>query len=210
MVLASTATCSFIVYMNTKRCCRRLSWRESHWRSFRNLVMLVRHPPGRCPLDSLDAVLDILEVGVPNDAGILKPWAHQLSEEGVSCILGDFLSGCSGWSPASDELWRWLCWYESTMTCHGEEDTKVLFPGGQSLACLVFLCIVGRDMVAGWSSWILTWHGILLRWISYPSRETTSQVQPRGEYSVRKMMGVCRWPLKIGPKKIEGKMKFGA
>ena len=32
----------------------------------------------------------------------------------------------------------------------------------------------------------------------------------RGGYSVRKMMGVCRWPLKIGPKKIEGKMKFGA
>ena len=34
--------------------------------------------------------------------------------------------------------------------------------------------------------------------------------QARGGYSVRKMMGVCRWPLKIGPKKIEGKMKFGA
>ena len=31
-----------------------------------------------------------------------------------------------------------------------------------------------------------------------------------GGYSVRKLMGVCRWLLKIGPKKIEGKMKFGA
>ena len=31
-----------------------------------------------------------------------------------------------------------------------------------------------------------------------------------GGYSVRKLMGVCRWPLKIGPKKIEGKIKFGA
>ena len=28
---------------------------------------------------------------------------------------------------------------------------------------------------------------------------------PGGGYSVRKLMGVCRWPLKIGPKKIEGK-----
>ena len=35
-------------------------------------------------------------------------------------------------------------------------------------------------------------------------------ISPRGGYSVRKLMGVCRWPLKIGPKKIEGKMKFGA
>ena len=34
--------------------------------------------------------------------------------------------------------------------------------------------------------------------------------ESRGGYSVRKLMGVCRWPLKIGPKKIEGKIKFGA
>ena len=31
---------------------------------------------------------------------------------------------------------------------------------------------------------------------------------PRGGYSVRKLLGVCRGPLKIGPKKIEGKMVF--
>ena len=31
----------------------------------------------------------------------------------------------------------------------------------------------------------------------------------KGGYSDRKPMGVCRWPLKIGPKKIEGKMEFG-
>ena len=37
-----------------------------------------------------------------------------------------------------------------------------------------------------------------------------NEVTSRGGYSVRKMMGVCRWPLKIGPQKIEGKMKFGA
>ena len=30
-----------------------------------------------------------------------------------------------------------------------------------------------------------------------------------GGYSVRKLLGVCRGPLKIGPKKIEGKMVFG-
>ena len=30
----------------------------------------------------------------------------------------------------------------------------------------------------------------------------------RGGYSVRKLLGVCRGPLKIGPKKIEGKMVF--
>ena len=30
-----------------------------------------------------------------------------------------------------------------------------------------------------------------------------------GGYSVRTLMGVCRWPLKIGPNKIEGNMKFG-
>ena len=29
-----------------------------------------------------------------------------------------------------------------------------------------------------------------------------------GGYSVRKLLGVCRGPLKIGPKKIEGKMVF--
>ena len=28
-------------------------------------------------------------------------------------------------------------------------------------------------------------------------------------YSVQKLMGVCRWPLKIGPKKIEGKWNLG-
>ena len=31
-----------------------------------------------------------------------------------------------------------------------------------------------------------------------------------GEYSAWKLMGVCRWPLKIGPKKIEEKIEFGA
>ena len=31
---------------------------------------------------------------------------------------------------------------------------------------------------------------------------------PWGGYSVRKLLGVCRGPLKIGPKKIEGKMVF--
>ena len=31
-----------------------------------------------------------------------------------------------------------------------------------------------------------------------------------GWYSVQKPMGVCRWPLKIGPQKIKGKMIFGA
>ena len=35
-------------------------------------------------------------------------------------------------------------------------------------------------------------------------------VWARREYSVWKLMGVCRWPLKIGPKEIEGKMEFGA
>ena len=29
-------------------------------------------------------------------------------------------------------------------------------------------------------------------------------------YSAWKLMGVCRWPLKIGPKKIEEKIEFGA
>ena len=29
-------------------------------------------------------------------------------------------------------------------------------------------------------------------------------------YSVRRPIGVCRWPLKIWPKKIKGKMEFGA
>ena len=33
---------------------------------------------------------------------------------------------------------------------------------------------------------------------------------PRGGYSAWKLMGVCRWPLKIGPKKIEEKIEFGA
>ena len=32
--------------------------------------------------------------------------------------------------------------------------------------------------------------------------------KPRGGYSVRKLLGVCRGPLKIGPKKTEGKMVF--
>ena len=32
----------------------------------------------------------------------------------------------------------------------------------------------------------------------------------RGGYSAWKLMGVCRWPLKIGPKKIEEKIEFGA
>ena len=31
-----------------------------------------------------------------------------------------------------------------------------------------------------------------------------------GGYSAWKLMGVCRWPLKIGPKKIEEKIEFGA
>ena len=31
---------------------------------------------------------------------------------------------------------------------------------------------------------------------------------PGGGYSVRKLLGMCRGPLKIGPKKIEGKMVF--
>ena len=31
-----------------------------------------------------------------------------------------------------------------------------------------------------------------------------------GGYSAYKLMGVCRWPLKIGPKKIEEKIEFGA
>ena len=55
------------------------------------------------------------------------------------------------------------------MTCHGRGGYRGTFPGGQNL---VFLCIVGD-----WSSWIRTWHGILLCWISYLSIETTSQVQ---------------------------------
>ena len=33
---------------------------------------------------------------------------------------------------------------------------------------------------------------------------------PGGGYSAWKLMGVCRWPLKIGPKKIEEKIEFGA
>ena len=33
-------------------------------------------------------------------------------------------------------------------------------------------------------------------------------VSTRGGYSVRKLLGVCCGPLKIGPKKIEGKMVF--
>ena len=35
-------------------------------------------------------------------------------------------------------------------------------------------------------------------------------VKPGGGYSAWKLMGVCRWPLKIGPKKIEEKIEFGA
>ena len=35
-------------------------------------------------------------------------------------------------------------------------------------------------------------------------------VLPGGGYSAWKLMGVCRWPLKIGPKKIEEKIEFGA
>ena len=31
-----------------------------------------------------------------------------------------------------------------------------------------------------------------------------------GGYSAWKLMGVCRWPLKIGPKKIEEKIEFAA
>ena len=31
-----------------------------------------------------------------------------------------------------------------------------------------------------------------------------------GGYSAWKLMGVCRWPLKIGPQKIEEKIEFGA
>ena len=34
------------------------------------------------------------------------------------------------------------------------------------------------------------------------------QSYPGGGYSVRKLLGVCRGPLKIGPEKIEGKMVF--
>ena len=41
--------------------------------------------------------------------------------------------------------------------------------------------------------------------LSYRLRNTGS---PGGGYSVRKLLGVCRGPLKIGPKKIEGKMVF--
>ena len=35
-------------------------------------------------------------------------------------------------------------------------------------------------------------------------------VNTRGGYSAWKLMGVCRWPLKIGPKKIEEKFEFAA
>ena len=54
-----------------------------------------------------------------------------------------------------------------------------------------------------------------------PRLHSRKQAQPRdmrtlsgpggeGGYSIWKPMGVCRWPLKNGPKKIEGKMEFGA
>ena len=83
--------------------------------------------------------------------------------------------GCGGWSAVSDELWRRPCWYESTMISHGRAGHQGTFLEGQSL---VILRILDRDMVCGWYSWIQAWHDILLHWISYPSRVTTSQVQP--------------------------------
>ena len=47
---------------------------------------------------------------------------------------------------------------------------------------------------------------------AYVARSSSGMIHVSrgGGYSVRKMMGVCRWLLKIGPKKMEGKMKFGA
>ena len=43
-----------------------------------------------------------------------------------------------------------------------------------------------------------------------PTPTPTTKLTPRGGYSAWKLMGVCRWPLKIGPKKIEEKIEFGA
>ena len=41
-----------------------------------------------------------------------------------------------------------------------------------------------------------------------PEKSFIRCIIPGGGYSVRKLLGVCRGPLKIGPKKIEGKMVF--
>ena len=46
--------------------------------------------------------------------------------------------------------------------------------------------------------------------LKQPGFNLTQRANLTKGYSVRKLMGVCRWPLKLGPKKIEGKMKFGA
>ena len=48
-------------------------------------------------------------------------------------------------------------------------------------------------------TWPLDWYTVPADW---------HMRHPRGGYSVRKLLGVCRGPLKIGPKKIEGKMVF--
>ena len=45
---------------------------------------------------------------------------------------------------------------------------------------------------------------------SWSSAVWSNGAAARGGYSAWKLMGVCRWPLKIGPKKIEEKIEFGA
>ena len=60
-----------------------------------------------------------------------------------------------------------------------------------------------------WSSHIFHW--FVYFFISHGLRTVSfTKSWARGGYSAWKLMGVCRWPLKIGPKKIEEKIEFGA
>ena len=43
-------------------------------------------------------------------------------------------------------------------------------------------------------------------WVTQPQYANLMEMRD----SVLKTDGACRWPLKIGPKKLEGKMEFGA